>query len=572
MSKKGQSRRANCPISNESKKTQDTTSVLPGPILSHAAQYGVKTKPDKSPLFLAAFLAALLLLSPSPGQAVEAEVAISNIDRGFRNTERRSGPLAQVFTTGSRNGGYGVYSVEIAYEDEQGDEFSAAIYAVDSDGFPTDEVVALETSDDFSSSGKIVFTPGEGAGDLLTENTSYAVRVEGDDDRDVDYVATYRGARLDCPLPPPCTTPGGCPAPPTTCNNDTENSKGEKLWKGWKIKPQLAIKLSGAWGELTYNRPNGDRLNVAMPIRIKTLKVPNPPRYIGVLSEIATVRLTWVSPTTSGARPVTGYRYRHRLNVDPPDWSEWIEQDSQSVTITGLTTGSRYVFQVQAGNDGGWSKAVKVITTITEPLGAPTLTATANANGSIDLTWTDDAPPPKGYYVRWKRNTHGWDGNPGGDEQMNFCSVDSPSKYTITGGIGNVDAGDFCSGTGRVLKTDGTEYGIEVRTAVVKGYPDSYLIYGPPATASATPFRTASGAPGNVVAEAGEKHVTLRWATPSIVGSYSITDYEYRYKESAGDLWSEWRGTAPTTEFCSECSTWIGRVNYWQRNGSARRT
>ena len=497
-------------------------------------------------------LAALtILVSPLPSAAQETEIAVSNIDRGHTNTERRSVPLAQGFMTGRRLGGYAIATVEIRYDDLQGDAFSAGIYSVGTDGFPTTEVIPLAPAGAFSR-GKIVFTPS-GSARRLDENTGYAVRVvSGDSDRDVDYLATYRGNRLDCPLLP--TFDPNC-----TSMND-----------GWTIRQQLSIDLQNDnWVDTDYYSPAGVRRKVALSIRIKTLKVSNPPRKLVTLSEIGTVRLGWGAPTASGARPVTGYRYRHRINVAPPAWSDWVEQeeDLYHVTITGLTTGTEYVFQLQAGNDGGWSKAAKVITTITEPLGAPALTATANADGSIDLTWIDDAPTPKGYEVRWKRNTHGWDGSPGGDEQMYYCGVNDP-EYTITGGIGNIEF-SYCSGTGKALKTDGTVYDIEVRTGVIKGHPNPYVIWGTPATASVTPIRTAPSAPGNLVAEAGEKHVTLRWTAPSIVGSYNITDYEYRYKESAGAAWSEWRGTAPTTEFCSECGTWIGRVNYWQRNGSA---
>ena len=401
----------------------------------------------------------------------------------------------------------------------------------------------------------MVFTPS-GMARRLDENTSYAVHVASDDsDRDVDYLATYRGHKLDCPLLPPPFDPN------CTSRND-----------GWTIRHQLYIDTAdnGVWVDTEYYTPAGGRLNVALSIRIKTLKVPNPPRWLTVLNEIGTVRLGWRAPITSGARAVTAYRHRQRINVDPPAWSDWVEskEDLYHYTITGLTTGTEYAFQVQAGNDGGWSKAAKVRTTNSEPLGAPTLTATANADGSIGLTWThDDAPVPRGYEVRWKRNTHGWDGNPGGDEQMHYCSV-AASNYTITGGIGNLE-NSACSGSGAALKTDGTVYDIEVRTAVIKGAPDYYFIYSQPATASLTPLRTAPTAPRTLAADAGEKHVTLSWTEPATVGSYPVTDYEYRYKETAGTAWSEWRGTVPTTDWCPDCDTWFGRVDYWQRNSKA---
>ncbi len=70
-----------------------------------------------------AIVALTVLLSPLPSAAQEAEVAVSNIDRGHTNTERRTVPLAQGFTTGRRLGGYAIDTVEIKYDDMQGDAF-----------------------------------------------------------------------------------------------------------------------------------------------------------------------------------------------------------------------------------------------------------------------------------------------------------------------------------------------------------------------------------------------------------------------------------------------------------------
>ena len=105
-----------------------------------------------------AIVALTVLMSPLPSAAQEAEVAVSNIDRGHTNTERRSVPLAQGFTTGRRLGGYAIDTVEIRYDDMQSDTFSAGIYRVGSDGFPTTEVIPLASAGAFSR-GKIVFTP-----------------------------------------------------------------------------------------------------------------------------------------------------------------------------------------------------------------------------------------------------------------------------------------------------------------------------------------------------------------------------------------------------------------------------
>ena len=317
-------------------------------------------------IFRSAFLIAALMgvfLTPLPSAAQsEYEVVVSNIDRGFRNTERRSVPIAQAFTTGNRYGGYSISSVEISYADLQGDEFSAAIHAVGSDGFPTDTVVLqLETEDDFSSSGDIVFTPVGGPGDLLDRNTKYAVRVWSDG-RDVDYLATYRGGKLDCRVPLPCTIPGSpeCEPHPGICTNATEGAYG---WDGWKINPQLALWKNGGWTELDYLYQGDKRRDVALLIRINAPKVPGPPTNFNAVSTSGAVILRWSPPEPSGVLPVTRYRYRSRLTDNSADWSSWkIEgKRARSARPEGLTKGKEYKFQLQAGNVGGWSEAVLLL-------------------------------------------------------------------------------------------------------------------------------------------------------------------------------------------------------------------
>ncbi len=243
-------------------------------------------------------------LSNSPSVSVEGPPAVPLAAELDGVPGAHDGALAQGFTTGRRLGGYAVDTVEIRYDDMQGDAFSAGIYSVVGDYPTAEEVIPLSPTGSFSR-GKMVFTPS-GSNSRLDENTDYAVRVVSDSDRDVDYLATLRGHKLDCPV-----SDLNC-----TSMND-----------GWTIRNQLLIgsETDTSWEETEYFSPSGVRLNVALSIRIKTLKVTNPPRWLTVLNEIGTVRLGWRAPIDSGARPVTAYRHRQRINVDPPAWSDWVE-------------------------------------------------------------------------------------------------------------------------------------------------------------------------------------------------------------------------------------------------------
>ena len=86
---------------------------------------------------------------------------------------------AQSFTTGSQSGGYTVTSVDIGYDDAEGDKFSAAIWTVDSDNEPDDGDNNNKVADltaptgTWSAGDTLTFTAP--AGTTLDAGTTYAV-------------------------------------------------------------------------------------------------------------------------------------------------------------------------------------------------------------------------------------------------------------------------------------------------------------------------------------------------------------------------------------------------------------
>ena len=129
--------------------------------------------------FLLAVAAALLLLPSAPGHAQTTTYTyVSNIDQGdtvYSSTLLR----AQRFTTGSQSGGYTVTSVDIGYEDDEGDKFSAAIWKVDSVDVPDTGTSASKVADltaptgTWSAGDTLTFTAP--AGTTLDVSTTYAV-------------------------------------------------------------------------------------------------------------------------------------------------------------------------------------------------------------------------------------------------------------------------------------------------------------------------------------------------------------------------------------------------------------
>ena len=131
----------------------------------------------------------------------------------------------------------------------------------------------------------------------------------------------------------------------------------------------------------------------------------------------------WSAPSSDGGSTITAYDLR-RIETSADEtvdanWTVvqdvWIGSGALSYELTGLTAGTQYDVQVRAVNsagDGPWSATVAEATTITPP-GAPTgLTATANGQARIDLSWAapsdDGGSAITGYRIEVSEDGSGW--------------------------------------------------------------------------------------------------------------------------------------------------------------------
>ena len=114
------------------------------------------------------------------------------------------------------------------------------------------------------------------------------------------------------------------------------------------------------------------------------------------------IDLSWTAPSDEGGSKITGYRIE--VSTDGLSWSDLVANTnatSTSYSHTGLTAGSARHYRVSAINSAGAGSATDVAdaTTDSPPAvtapGEPTgLTATANGQTQIDLSWT--APSDNG--------------------------------------------------------------------------------------------------------------------------------------------------------------------------------
>lgn len=208
--------------------------------------------------------------------------------------------------------------------------------------------------------------------------------------------------------------------------------------------------------------------------------------------------LTWSAPVYDGGGTISDYLVRY--STDDATWTVFSDgvNASTGATVTGLTNGTLYYFQVAAVNaygTSGYSSSFSG-TPSTVP-NAPTAgAATSNANAQSVLTWT--APAVNG-----------------------GASI---TDYVVQYSTDNVNFTTFADGvtasTGATVTslTNGTLYYFRVAAINARGT-GAYS-----ASFSATPS-TVPSAVQSLSLSAGDRSITATWSAPASNGGSGVTSY-----------------------------------------------
>lgn len=215
----------------------------------------------------------------------------------------------------------------------------------------------------------------------------------------------------------------------------------------------------------------------------------------------SSVPLSWAAPTSNGGTPITSYVIEYSLSP----YSSWAlattspaSCSSTSCTVTGLTNGTGYEFQVAAVNNAGtgpYSTPSSPVTPSTTASAPTSLACSSAASTQSSITWSAPASNGgaaiSGYEVQYSSD---------GGSTWTTASSSAQSPYTLTG------------------LTNGTTYDCQV--AAVN--PSGVGVFSSPVafTPSAPPT-----APTNFTATPGNTQVTLYWAAPTSNGGATISSY-----------------------------------------------
>ena len=155
------------------------------------------------------------------------------------------------------------------------------------------------------------------------------------------------------------------------------------------------------------------------PTSLNSLSIPNIPENFAATTIGHQVVLNWQAPSSDGGSAIIHYRYRVRQKDSPGSWSpDWTiifgEGNARIQTVTGLTSGMEYAFELQAVNEIGESLGTSITSTvIVTPHTPGSFTATA-VDFQIVLNW--QAPLSNGgsaithYSYRVRRgDSESWD-------------------------------------------------------------------------------------------------------------------------------------------------------------------
>lgn len=233
---------------------------------------------------------------------------------------------------------------------------------------------------------------------------------------------------------------------------------------------------------------------------VRSVASASAPTAPTVASGNASVTASWTAPTS--ADPIVGYRIRYSTNNGSSWTTHGSDFDTSTLTrtISSLTNGTQYIFQVAALTGdlnssptlGTWSSSSQV--TIPGAPSAPTVGTLVAGNGKLTVPFT--APSGNG-------------GFPITDYDY---STNDGSTWTSSG---SVTSPIVISGL-----TNGTSYTVRLRAKSSSSGVQS-------SSASGTPQATAPAAPAVASIETLDAELKVTFTPPSDNGGSSITNYKY---------------------------------------------
>ena len=295
------------------------------------------------------------------------------------------------------------------------------------------------------------------------------------------------------------------------------NKTGQTGITGWSIANSNRSLISGSW----LNGASIPRFEV----RGSIIPPPDAPTGLSATAGDRQVALSWSDPGNSN---ISKYQYRQGTGTTVT-WDSWTDISNSSATttrhtVTGLTNGTEYSFQVRAVAVGSVNGTESATVTAT-PL-VPEITiksGTAVTEGTAAAFTVSASPVPASNLTVNLTVAEATGSNFVASNNKGMKTVDIPASsrsmtYTVATEDDNMDESN---GSVTVTVRDGTGYTV-----------------GSPSEASVTVNDNdvpPPAKPTGFTATAGDEEVTLLWTDPK---NSDITGYQFRQKAGSGSYGS----------------------------------
>ena len=238
--------------------------------------------------------------------------------------------------------------------------------------------------------------------------------------------------------------------------------------------------------------------------------VPSVPQNFTLTPGNGRVRLDWTAPASDGGNAILRYEYRHKAGAD--SFTTWTNVPGSNInttqyTVTGLTNGTLYTFEIRAATATTKGMAASETTTpMAVAPDAPRQLSTRSQNQAIELTWQpplDNGGSPIIRYEYRQRTGNGLFGAWMNIPNSGVTGLNANS-YTVTG------------------LTNGASYHFKLRAvnnADESAASNEALGIPQPIT---TPDK-----PRAIQVSSGDGRVIVQWIEPLRDGGTPILHYEY---------------------------------------------
>jgi hypothetical protein len=259
----------------------------------------------------------------------------------------------------------------------------------------------------------------------------------------------------------------------------------------WVDSSDSSLKAFSAMGQAPHFNPTVDQ-------------PPAVPSGVAAVAGEGSVVLTWNANTEPD---FSHYTLRYKLSSSVGAWSYLYQLTDTRYTVTGLTNGAGYDFELRsfdvAGNKSEFSATVSA-TPQDLPPAVPSGVAPVAGEASVLLTWNANTEPDFSHYtLRYKLSSSA-------DAWIYIYQL-TGTGYTVTG------------------LANGAGYDFQLRGFDVAGNKSEFST-----TVSATPQDVAPAVPVGLVAAPSSTQVSLDWADNT---EPDLSYYVVRYKVSTSTSW-----------------------------------